>query len=229
MSDDALINTSDFTARAYRRPPPRYPVLTETLGLAVVLLTGRNTTKERAVWLAHPGIDHIMCEAAEAFTQILEQRPPAAGWRGGALASLRSLVPGALHVTQDLWPSTGRDPRPVERVWLDDIHHDSGRVHTPVRDELARRLAGHDRAERALTTLIASYKSHYGLVTSWNSGHEDPASTQMLLDHLLGRRPGYQVGPAGSPVSRPQGTVRRPARARHATGQPSQPARRRAT
>lgn len=224
-----LINTSDFTARAYRRRPPSYPVLTETLGLAVVLLVGRNTTRERAVWLANPGIDDVLCEAAEAFTQVVEQRPPTDGWRGGALASLRSLVPGAVHVAQDLWPHANRDPQPVERVWLDDLHRDGARVQAPLRDELARRLVGRDGAERALTTLIANYKSHYGLVTSWDSAHEDPECTRKLLDHLLGQRPGYPLGPTGSPISRPRSAARRPAGTRHATGQPSQTTRRRAT
>jgi hypothetical protein len=224
-----LINTSDLTARAYHRRPPRYPVLTETLGLAVVLLAGRNTTRDRAVWLAHPGIDDVLCEAAEAFTQVLERRPPIAGWRGGALASLRSLVPGAVHVEQDLWPHTNRDPEPVERVWLDDLGRAGGRVRAPARDELAQRLAGRDGAERALTTLIANYKSHYALVTSWDSAHEDPECTRKLLDHLLGQRPGYPLSPTGSPISRPRGTVRRPAGTRHAIGQPSQSTRGRAT
>src|SRR5262249_423311 len=99
------------------------------------------------------------------------------------------------------------------------------RVQAPVRDELARRLAGHDGAERALTTLIANYKSHYGLVTSWASAHEDPECTRKLLDHLLGQRPGYPFGPTGSPISRPRHPARRPAGPRHATGQPTRQAR----
>jgi hypothetical protein len=124
--------------------------------------------------VARPPRHDVPCEAAEAFTQVLDQRPPANGWRGGAPASLRSLVPGAVHTAQDLWPHANRDPEPVERVWLDDLHRDGARVQAPVRDELARCLAGHESAERALTTLIVNYKSHCGLVASWDSPRRRP-------------------------------------------------------
>lgn len=185
-----LINASDLAAEAYGCRPRDYPVLTETLGLAVVLLVNRNTAPSRALWLAHPAMDDVLCEAAEAFVQVLEQRPPAAGWRGGALASLRSLAPGTVHETQDRWPrATGKQP-PIRGVWLDDQEGPPRRSPQqplpPVRGELARRLAGRERLQGALSALIGSYRSHLGLIASWRSAHEQPESTQQLCADLLG-------------------------------------------
>ena len=76
--------------------------------------------RDRAVWLAHPVVSEALCAPAEAFAQALAARPPPDGWRGGALASLRSLAAGALHEVADPWPWTrDGDAGPVARFWLD--------------------------------------------------------------------------------------------------------------
>ncbi len=184
-----LIDASDLAAEAYGCRRRNYPVLPETLGLAVVLLVNRSTARSRALWLVHPVMDEVLCEAAEAFVQVLEQRPPVPGWRGGALASLRSLVPGTVHETRDRWPrATGQQP-PVRGLWLDDqegpLRRSPQQPLPPVRGELARRLAGRERLEGALNALIGSYGSHLGQVASWNSAHEQPEATRQLCTDLL--------------------------------------------
>ena len=117
-----LVNAADLTADAYGRRKPKYPVIPETLGLALVPLISRNTARERGVWLAAPKISDALCRPAEAFAEALEQRAPSLGWRGGALASLRSLVPGTLHEVTEPWPVPGSDGTrfPTGRFWVDD-------------------------------------------------------------------------------------------------------------
>ena len=106
------VNAGDLMAAAYRRRKPRYPVIPETLGLAVLLIVNRNTARDRGVWLAHPVVHDALCEPAEAFAQALEGRVSQDGWRGGALASLRALAPGALHEVTEPWPwTTDGQPR----------------------------------------------------------------------------------------------------------------------
>ena len=55
------VNAADLTADAYGRRKPKYPVIPETLGLALVLLISRNTARERGVWLAAPEISDALC------------------------------------------------------------------------------------------------------------------------------------------------------------------------
>jgi hypothetical protein len=182
------LNASDLAARAYGCRRRSYPVLSETLGLAVVLLVGRNTARERAVWLVSPVVDDVLCEAAEAFVRVLERRPPVSGWRGGALASLRSVVPGTVHELQDRWPSVREQPL-SHRFWLDDQEGPAGhgppQSLPPVRAELARRLAGRDRLDVALSATIGNYRSHLGPLIGWRSTHEQPESTRRLCADLL--------------------------------------------
>jgi hypothetical protein len=71
------VNAADLTAAAYGRRKPQVPA------------------RERAVWLAGRLVSDALCRPAEACAAVLEQRDPPPGWRGGALASLRSLAPGA--------------------------------------------------------------------------------------------------------------------------------------
>ena len=195
------VNAADLTAAAYRRRKPRYPVITETLGLAVLLLVNRSTGRDRAVWLADPVVSEALCVPAEAFAQALTGEPSPDGWRGGGLAGLRTLAPGALHEVTDPWPWT-RDagPDPVARFWLDD---DDDRYRwdwksSPARAELLRRLAGQPRLEDAWTALIATFRDgtarrggagYYAHLCGWASAHEQPHHARRLHDELLGLDP----------------------------------------
>jgi hypothetical protein len=58
------VNAADLTAAAYGRRKPKYPVIPETLGLALVLLINRNAARERTVWLAAPEISDALCRPA---------------------------------------------------------------------------------------------------------------------------------------------------------------------
>jgi hypothetical protein len=57
MITDMPVNAADLTAAAYRRRKARYPVIAETLGLALLLLINRSTARDRAPWLALDGGD----------------------------------------------------------------------------------------------------------------------------------------------------------------------------
>jgi hypothetical protein len=97
-----------------------------------------------------------MCAPAEAFAQALAGRPSPDGWRGGALASLRTLAPGALHEVTEPWPwARDGEPRPVARFWLDDDdhHYRWDWKPSPARAELLRRLARQPRLEDARDAL----------------------------------------------------------------------------
>lgn len=154
----------------------------------MVLLVNRNTARERAAWLVHPVVDDVLCEAAEAFVTVLERRRPVDGWRGGALASLRSLVPGAVHEARERWPGdAGASPLAL-RFWLDDqevVPRRGPRLLSPVRAELARRLAGRDRLDVALSALIGNSRSHLQQLVVWGCDYGEPRSTERLCADLL--------------------------------------------
>jgi hypothetical protein len=192
------INAADLTAAAYGRRKPRYPVITETLGLALLLLVNRSTARDRAVWLADPVVSEALCIPAEAFAQALTGQPSPDGWRGGALASLRTLAPGALGEVNDPWPwARGGEQDPVARFWLD---HDEDRhrwdwAPSPAWAELRRRLAAQPRLEDAWTALVATFRygtsrrggsGYYAQLCGWASAHEEPCHTRWLHDELLG-------------------------------------------
>ncbi len=193
------VNAVDLAAAAYGRRRPRWPVIPETTGLALVLLINRNTCPDRAVWLVDPVVSEALCAPAEAFAQALAGRPSPDGWRAAGLASLRSLVPGALGETTATWPYTWRDEPPSEavRFWLadDDNHFGWNWQPSPVWAELLRRLVGQPRLEEAWTAMIDMYRHggppgqrgrYYGYLCGYSSAHESPAHTRRMRRQLLG-------------------------------------------
>jgi len=197
---DMPVNAADLTARAYGRRRLRLAVRPETLGLAVFLLVNRNTARERALWLTHPDVHKVAGDIAEAFAEALTGQPSPEGWRGGALASLRTLAGDALHEVTEPWPwSETGDPRMVDRFWVDDDEHWYTRDSrlSAVRAELLRRLTGHPRIEdawqavqAALETPMSLRRVHVrGVLASWDNLHERPSDTEWLHSELLGRDP----------------------------------------
>jgi hypothetical protein len=197
-----LLNTADLTAKAYGRRKPRYRVIPETLGLALVLLANRNTAHDRGLWLTHPDIHRVLGDLAEAFAETLTGHPSPEGWRGGALASLRTLAGDSLHEVTEPWPWTQDDDlRPVDRFWIDDAERwYSGDGETQaVRRELLRRLTGQPRLDDAWQAMLTRWQaepSRYpprtyipGVLASWSNSHERPADTEWLHSQLLGRDP----------------------------------------
>ncbi len=192
------VNAADLTAAAYGRRKPKYPVIPETLGLALMLLINRNTARERGVWLAAPEISDALCRPAEAFAEALEQRMPPLGWRGGALASLRSLAPGTLHQVTEPWPVPGSDGTrfPTGRFWVDDDetwYWRDGSSRPPVRAELARRLAHRPRIGEAWDALLNTFSDGRDRVghrirptlAAWSSLHERPGDTRHLHAEIV--------------------------------------------
>lgn len=192
------VNAADLTAAAYGRRKPRYPVITETLGLALVLLINRSTTRAQAIWLADPAVSDALCRPAEAFARALEHREPPPGWRGGALASLRSLPAGALHEAVETPPRYAGDsssPAPVDRFWLEDDeqwHWRDGGTPSPVRDELARRLAPRPGIGEAWDALAGVFfesgpggRRPRGTLALWSSLHESPNNTRELRAQIV--------------------------------------------
>lgn len=198
------VNAADLTAKAYGRRKPRYPVIPETMALAIMLIFNRNNTPEQAVWLVHPGVDDALCEPAEAFASTLEERPSPDGWRGGALASLRTLAGDGLHETTEQWQTMrdGAPPASVPRFWLDDAGRFdllSGRT-SPIRAALLRRLAGHPRMEDAWQAMLAAwnreprygerqFSAHRVTMAGWGNLHERPIESEWLHSQLLSRDP----------------------------------------
>jgi hypothetical protein len=195
------LNAADLTAKAYGRRLGRLPVRPETLGLAVFLIVNRNTASDRALWLTAPDVHTVVADIAEAFAVALTGHPSPEGWRGGALASLRTLAGESLHEVTEPWPwSQTAEPRQVDRFWVDDpehwYHRRDGRP-AVVRAELLRRLAGHRRIEdawqtmqEALETPVSLRKIHVrGVLASWDNLHERPSDTEWLHSELLGRDP----------------------------------------
>lgn len=197
----ALINTSGVTAKAYGRRRPKYPVIPETLGLAVLLIANRNTAADHGVWLASPAVHDALCEPAEAFAAALEGRAADCGWRGGALASLRSLVPGTVHEAIEPLPWIP-EPELVERFWLDDAEPVTGwqTEPSPVRRELLARLGGHPHLEDAWLALHAAWNdepsyaarrggrtcAHRGVMAGFGNLHDHPHQTRRLHSWLTG-------------------------------------------
>jgi hypothetical protein len=202
------INAADLAAAAYGRKPPRYPVIPATLGLAVAMLMNRNTAAKRALWLVDPEISAAMCDVAEAFSLELTGRPAAAAWRGGALASLRTLAGSALHELAEPWPHT-RDGAEivVPRLWIED-GEDYGwqrREQPPFRAEVLRRVAAlaakHHRdpvaagsaAERewerepTYDEKRQGRHTHRPTMCAWDCCHERVPETRWLLAELAGR------------------------------------------
>lgn len=194
------LNAIDLAAAAFGRRRQRWPVIPETLGLALILLVNRNTCPDRAAWLVDPVVSEALCAPAEAFAQVLAGRPSPEGWRAAGLASLRALVPGALGEATQQWPWTrSGEPQPVARFWLadDDSHFGWGWEPSPVWAELLRRLAARPRLAEAWDAMIAMYRDggerrgwYYGQLCGWSSAHESPARTRRLRGQLLGEAGG---------------------------------------
>jgi hypothetical protein len=205
-----LLNGADLTAQAYSRRKPRLPVIPETLGLAVVLIVNRNTSRDRALWLAHPEVHGVIGDLAEAFGGGLSGRPSPEGWRGGALASLRTLAGDTLHEVAEPWPwHQAGEPRMVGRFWVDDpLTYDytrprgQWRVPSPLRVALLRRLAREPRIEEAWQAMLDVWEHgswgrpgrtreiHVrGVLASWDNAHERPEDTKWLHSQLLGGDP----------------------------------------
>lgn len=198
MSSGLPIDAVDLAAAAYGRRKPRWPVIPETTGLALILLVNRNTCPERAAWLVDPVISEALCVPAEAFAQVLAGRPSPEGWRAAGLASLRTLVPGALGETTEQWPWTrNSEPAPVTRFWLadDDNHFGWNWKPSPVWVELLRRLVAQPRLEEAWNAMITAFRNsgppgrrsrYYGHLCGYASAHESPAHTRGMRRQLLG-------------------------------------------
>lgn len=77
---------------------------------------------------------------------------PTSAWRGGALASLRSLAAPALHGTPD-------------RIWVD---------HEPTLEAVRAYLAGGLAPATAVDALVNCYRDNARKLAAFNSLHESP-------------------------------------------------------
>jgi hypothetical protein len=204
------VDSADRIAEAYSRKPPRYRVITETYGLAVMLFMNRNTSHDQAVWLVHGSVSEALCGPAEQFAQVLCGRSSPDDWRGGALAGLRTLAGGnALHEVTEPWPWTpkGEPPEPVKRFWVDDSTDDwdwrtHRKTYSPLRMRVLAELAGRPRMAEAWDALWNEWNRdptyserqrgryiHRCQMAGWSSLHERPSDTRWLRDQLLGKDP----------------------------------------
>jgi len=171
MIENLPIDATDLIADAYgiqRRP--RYRVIPQTVGLATALLVAQNVTRRQAIGIGrprrHPAVDAALCEAAEAFALVLGFESPA-GWRGGALASLSSLLGSGLLVESHMfWVTEDRARRDV-RDW-------------------AAGVAPAGLFPSAFDVLTANLLSHRPLMASWDCIHERTGVTRELRCDLQG-------------------------------------------
>jgi hypothetical protein len=166
------VDATDAIAKAYGlrgTSNRRFPVLPQTVGLAIVLLVNQNTAEERAIGASqpyrHPGLDAILCEAAETFTRVLGYVDKPA-WRGGALASLDALLgPGLFVKGHTFWVDEDR-ARLDARDWVVDC-------------------TGGRPFPRAFNAMAGNLLSH-GMLAVAGCRHEEPHVTRQLRCHLQG-------------------------------------------
>jgi hypothetical protein len=122
-----------------------------------------------------------------------------AGLARGALASLRSLAPGALHEAAEPWPysrSGESEPSNAGRFWLEDNeewHWRDGRAPSSARAGIVRQLAGQPRISEAWDALVSTFRygrdcdGHRicGTLAGWSSLHESPSNTRDLRAEIV--------------------------------------------
>lgn len=194
------INATDSIARAYGRRLPKYPVRPETVGLGVLLLANRNTAQDRPLWLSNNVVSDAVCVLAETFAEAATGGKALAGWRGGALASLRTLAGSHLH-EEDAVPPWSGERGAVHRLWVED-DGTSTREPSPFRADVvqrARDMAGGDASaafdamreawEHARLPGDASYLTPRLALAGFGCGNESPHQSRWLARELAGEDP----------------------------------------